>query len=178
MKMILAQDQHAMGLHESMDSEITKVRLAARGVIKDDKGHVAVMYFTTSGSYKLPGGGIDDGEAVIDALRREVREETGYLIDTIKELGLVEEDRYFCGIHQTSYCFTARATEFVGTELTSEEQAEGMELRWAASIDQAIEWVLSNHATLKDETQAGLQMMIAREVAILQAAKGSPNPDE
>lgn len=62
MRIILDQDQHAMGLFEESDQSIESERRASRGVIFDKDGRVAMMHFLTTGSYKLPGGGIDEGE--------------------------------------------------------------------------------------------------------------------
>lgn len=137
----------------------------------NDMGRVGIMHFTTTGSYKLAGGGIDEGEDVIDALRREVREEAGYEITDIRELGIVEEQRYFCGIRQLSYCYLARVTDFVGTDLTPGEAAEGMELRWVGSIQDAINCIEQANNLAEGEPRAGLEMMKAREVAILRAAE-------
>ena len=41
--------------------------------------------------YKLPGGGIEEGEQLEDTLIREVREESGLIVkkDSIKEFGYV-----------------------------------------------------------------------------------------
>jgi len=171
MKTILTLDQHAIELYDADDSDITRTRYAARGVIKNDEDKVAVMHFTKTGSYKLPGGGIDDGEETVAALRREIFEETGYEVTDITELGVVEEDRYFCGLHQTSYCYKATATNFVGTNLTAKEAAEGMNLRWANSIDEAVSWIESGYSTDEDGSVAGLEMMKRRDVAILKAAQ-------
>ncbi len=173
MKEILSQDQHAMGLYESSDGPIVKTRLAARGVVRDANGRIGLMYFPQTGSYKLPGGGIDEGESELDAFHREIREETGYLVTNVEELGIVEEDRYFCGIHQTSYCYTAVATKYVGTELTDGEKREGMTLRWVTDIDEAIQCIKQGKVTAEGEPEAGLAMMKTREIAILKAATGS-----
>lgn len=172
MDTILRLDQHEMGLRESSDSEIVKVREAARAVLVDSIGRVGIMFFTTTGSYKLAGGGVDEGEPVVDALHREVCEETGYTITDIRELGIVEEQRYFCGIHQKSYCYLARTDEFVGTNLTAGEEAGGMELRWVDSIEKAIECIQQSSQLLEGEPRAGLEMMKVRETAILRAAEG------
>lgn len=169
MKLIAHLDQFAIGFKNQEDREIDHVRRAARAVVINDIGQVAMMHFTKTGSYKLPGGGIDEGEPIEAALRREVREETGYEITSIRELGVVEEDRYYCGMHQTSYCFTAYADQFVGTELTENEAAQGMELVWVDSIKEAIAAVESNSMLDEDGDQIGHEMMKLREAAILRA---------
>lgn len=175
MKLIAEYDQHKLGFKSPEDRAIDWIRRAARAVLTNDKGQVAVMHFTMTGSYKLPGGGIDDGESIEDALRREVREEAGYEITDVQELGVVEEDRYYCGMHQTSYCFAARVGQFVGTELTDEEAAEGMELVWVESIDEAIAAIQAESMVDEDGNRIGHEMMKLREVAILRAAQDMEN---
>lgn len=175
MRTIANHDQHELGFTSSKDEEIHFTRKAARAVITNSQGQIAVMHFTTTGAYKLPGGGIDEGEAVEDALLREVREETGWKVSDVRELGVLEEDRYYCGMHQTSYCFVANATEFVGTELTEREIAEGMELRWLDSIDKAIAAIETNSELDSNTDKIGHDMMTLREVAILRAAQQYEN---
>lgn len=172
MKLIATHDQHKLGFHDPNDGPITFERRAARAVLYDEAGRIAVMHFAVTGVYKLPGGGIDEGEDIQAALYREVREEAGYEITDVQELGVVEEDRYLCGMHQTSYCFMAKASKFVGTELTDEEAAQGMELVWTDSIDDAITMIESKSIIAEDGSQIGHDMMKLREVAILRAAQG------
>ncbi|WP_139902044.1 NUDIX hydrolase [Clostridium thermarum] len=57
-------------------------REAVRAVIiRDNK---LLMVHSNKGDYKFPGGGINSGESYEEALKREVREETGYIINNIK----------------------------------------------------------------------------------------------
>lgn len=170
MRHIALLDQHQLGLQDTSDQSISFTRRAARAVLYNAAGQVAVMHFTTTGSYKLPGGGIDEGEDTIDALHREIREETGYEITNIEELGEVEEYRYFCGMHQLSYCYTATAGNFVGTELTEKEQAGGMELHWFDTTAEAIAAIESGSKVDEEGSPIGLKMMVLRDVAILEAA--------
>lgn len=163
-------DQYELGYKTNDDRPIDHTREAARAVLKNDEGRIAVMYFNGTGSYKLPGGGIDEGETVHEALVRELREETGYELTDIKELCTYEEDRYFCGMHQISYCFTANVTDFVGTELTEKERSRGMELRWARDHGQAIEWIESGKTPDDSGEIVGLKMMILRDSTIVRYA--------
>lgn len=171
MKEIISLDQHELGIHSIVDQDISWERTAARAVLYNDQNQVAVMYFTTNGSYKLPGGGIDDGEEPEVALRREIQEEAGYTITDIIELGTVDEKRYFNGMHQVSYCYTAKAVEFVGTALTDKEAGAGMQLTWHDSIDDAITAIESGSVADEEGSAIGLEMMKLRDVAILRAAK-------
>ncbi len=171
MRQLALLDQHQLGLREASDQPISYTRRAARAVLFNAAGQVAVMHFTATGSYKLPGGGMDEGEDIIAALHREIREETGYEITDIKELGEVVEYRYYCGMHQVSYCYTATATQFVGTQLTQKEQDGGMEVQWFDTVPQAIAAIESGHQKDEDGSPIGLKMMIQRDVAILKAVQ-------
>lgn len=171
MKLITNLDQHELGFASPEDGKIDHTRRAARAVLTNEHGQVAVMHFAKTGSYKLPGGGIDEGETVEAALHREVCEETGWEITAIRELGIVEEDRYYCGMHQTSYCFTATVTQFVGTQLTELEASQGMQLVWVASIDQAIAAIEGNSMLDEEGSRIGHDMMLLRDTAILRAAQ-------
>ena len=44
------------------------------------------MVRTNAGNYKFPGGGVEEGEDDETALRREVLEETGYLVIQVKRV--------------------------------------------------------------------------------------------
>lgn len=68
-------------------------RHACRAIIIKDKKVALVK--SNLGYYKFPGGGISEGETKIDALIREVLEETGLQVkrDSIKEFGYTYEKR-------------------------------------------------------------------------------------
>lgn len=71
-------------------------RIAAKAVIYD--GDRLLMIGSVDGDLKFPGGGVKGKESNIQALKREIMEETGYIIqDVIAELGTVTEfkaDKY------------------------------------------------------------------------------------
>lgn len=66
------------------------VRHSARGIIIRD-GKIAMVHSLKYNYYKFPGGGIEDGESQIDALIREVAEESGLQVipTSIREYGVV-----------------------------------------------------------------------------------------
>ena len=68
-------------------------RDAARAVIC--RGNAFLLIHSRHGDYKFPGGGVNPGENLVEAMIREVREETGYLVlpGTIRPLGKVCERR-------------------------------------------------------------------------------------
>ena len=171
MKELLRLDQYQLGIHTDTDSNITFTRVAARAVLTDSRGRVALMHISTIAVYKLPGGGVDEGEDILEGLRREVREETGYEITHEREVLAVDEYRYFCGMHQVSHAYAADVTKFVGTTLTENEAKRGMELVWANDIDEAVKWIESGDTTDEEDSAEGLMMMKLRDIAILRATQ-------
>ena len=66
-------------------------RPSARAIIERADGKILVMHSRKYNYYKFPGGGIEQGETPEEALVREVREESGYIVkpETIGEYGSV-----------------------------------------------------------------------------------------
>jgi len=131
-----------------LDFENTSVyqeRKAARAIIFDKKNNVALLHATKKHYHKLPGGGVEEGEDFIKALKREAMEEIGCEITNIKELGIIEEFRNKIPEHQLSYCFIANLVGEKGTpHLEEDEIADGFESVWL-NLDVAIK-------TLEGET--------------------------
>lgn len=68
----------------------SKFIVGVTGVVRDGDGRVLLLRhrYWPNGSWGLPGGYVQSGETVENALRRELREETGYEIETERLLQL------------------------------------------------------------------------------------------
>ena len=143
MKNILTINQQTIDPHIPMtDTSNFKLRRAARAVLQDHNGYVYLLNVTKLGYHKLPGGGIDEGEKVIEALKRELLEEVGCECEVGEEIGEVIEYRDYDdgGLKQISYCYLANQVgDQVEANLEEGELAEGMVQIKAAGIKEAIE---------------------------------------
>lgn len=57
----------------------------ARAVIVKG-GKVLILFNPKTNAYTIPGGGVDEGETIQQAVVREALEESGYLIEPVKEI--------------------------------------------------------------------------------------------
>lgn len=114
------------------DGMSTKVpRITARAIVKNQDGLYAVMYADKFKLHSLPGGGVEDGEDVLTALRREVYEETGCVCDVIRELGIVAENRASLDYTQINYYFVVTTTHTPGeNHLTEAERDSRTIVKW------------------------------------------------
>ena len=113
------------------ETQMMPVREAARCVIFDKDGNVALVHFSIQDFYKVPGGGIDEGEEVLDALKRECLEEAGVNIEGIIPIGTVTEIKKEQHKKQISYCYKARVDgEKMEQAMTEEENEAGALLNW------------------------------------------------
>lgn len=129
-----------------------KTRIAARGIIINEDGKIAIQKKTNTKEYKLIGGGIENGESPSDGFKREVFEETGCKIDIIHELGIVEEHISMKSVKQISYIFVAKVLNDTSKlHLTEKEKAEGAELIWVSLFD-ALKLIENSYNELTSST--------------------------
>lgn len=121
----------------------TKPRIAVNAILFDNEGRVALTHIQDWGLYSLVGGGVEAGESLLDALYREVLEETGCQCEVIKELGVIIENRFEQDITQERTCYLAKVVGTKG-ELnhTTKEQSLNMTLEWMP-LDQALTLITS-----------------------------------
>ncbi|MFA6897125.1 MAG: NUDIX domain-containing protein [Patescibacteria group bacterium] len=144
-----------------------KLRKAARALVFNREGKIAILFVSKKNYHKLPGGGIEDGEDVKPALAREIMEETGCSVEIrTRDVGMTIEYRDGDGLLQISYCYlsdvvgTPAATAFTEREVTN-----GFQLKWLG-MDEAIS-VLKNDAP----AESFEKFMRERDLTFLQKAK-------
>jgi ADP-ribose pyrophosphatase YjhB (NUDIX family) len=108
-----------------------ELRKSARAILINDEGDIAIQYLANHFFHKLPGGGVETGETIAEALVREVKEEVGCDSEIIKEIGIVIEYRKEHTLLHMSYCYLARVVGLVSeSTLEQAEIDEGMSTIW------------------------------------------------
>jgi ADP-ribose pyrophosphatase YjhB (NUDIX family) len=92
------------------------IRPSVSAVIFDRRGRLLLQQRSDGGQWGLPGGSVEIGESVADAVRREVREETGLRVSVRRLVGVYSEParqvvRYPDGNvwHYVNVCFECAA---------------------------------------------------------------------
>ena len=119
------------------------IRNAVRAIIINNN-KIALLYSEKYEFYHFPGGGVDKGESNIDALIREVKEETGLIVrpQSIKEYGMIaviKKDLVDLGIYDLRHFFYFCDVEkdILKQELTSSEKESKYRLTFV-SAEEAI----------------------------------------
>lgn len=139
----------------------TTRRLTAIVACVDDAGRVLLIRQTGGpfrGAWLLPGGGVDDGETLEQALRREMREETGCELETVRHVTTYEVDERTEDFKALVHLFAARAV--------GEPRAEaGSAVRWCDPRDAGYHPALRRElvdAGLRAEDDAALTDALTR----------------
>ncbi|NTW30500.1 MAG: NUDIX domain-containing protein [Candidatus Moranbacteria bacterium] len=147
------------------------VRHAARAVVTDADGLIALLHVGNDGYYKLPGGGFEGSEDAMAALARECLEEIGCEVRIAGEVGIVTEYRKRFKLKQISYCYTA---EVVGQKrlpaFDESERQRGFETCWVTANEAAV--LLRGTDAIAEESvyEAG-SYILPRDREILEAVR-------
>lgn len=147
-----------------------EVREAARAVALRH-GKIAFINVSSNCYHKLPGGGIEHGENIREALRREMLEETGCKIKITDEVGKIIERRTRIGILQTSYCFIAEVLKVGKPNPDEGEMKAGYRTEWV-TLDKAVKVLEKEKPNAKEWAELYMgKFIVKRDLAFINAAK-------
>ncbi|MBQ8292517.1 MAG: NUDIX domain-containing protein [Bacilli bacterium] len=143
-------------------------RTAVRGIIKREEKFL----FVESMKYhdvKFPGGGLEKNESQIEALEREIREETGYelILESVKEYAWIKEYRNVqeenSMLDMTNYYYVCEVGTLKDRALDDYEQEYDYQVVFL-TLDEAIE---KNEGVLKEK----MTPWVKRELTVLKYIK-------
>lgn len=121
-------------------------RIASRGiVIKNNK--ILLSYEKNTDVYMTPGGGLEAGETLEECCVRELKEETGYLVNPLKQFLIINE---YC--FETMYVSNYFICDIIGVSkqsLTDIEVEHGITPVWI-EIDKALE-IFGSYASKRED---------------------------
>lgn len=132
MKLLNEISEKSLGLGDAEKlGEQYQLRKSARAILLNDNGEMATQYLTNYTYHKLPGGGVDPGETVEEALKREVLEEVGCNCEITKPIGITIEYRNKYNMLHISYAFAVKVIGEMGEPALEEgEIEEGQTTLW------------------------------------------------
>ena len=127
---------------------------SVRVLLYNESQQICVIKSEKYGYLQLPGGGIETGENIIEALIRETREESGFLMKDIEPLGYVAEHRKSIRNDHSwnqniAYVFKAKVGEEVGTDYMDDEIAESFKPVWM-DLSSAIEFFRASEGHIEN----------------------------
>jgi 8-oxo-dGTP pyrophosphatase MutT (NUDIX family) len=159
-----------LGIQELNKNQVKiNYREAVRGIIIQN--NKILMVHSNKVDYKFPGGGVNEKENYIDALKREVEEETGYLVNEVKDkIGVIiernldeyEEDSIF---EMISYYYVCNVSDKQTHQRLDDYEAELDFCPIWINLDDAI---LQNEDAIKQENK---NHWIYRETYVLKKLK-------
>lgn len=161
-----------LGINDTSSNIIR--REAIRGIVfKNDS---ILMVRSNKGDYKFPGGGLNKGESHQETLIREIKEETGYQVNNIREkIGEITERKF--DAYEENAIFEMISHYYI-CEISNEQieqQLDDYELK----LELLPEWVTVQQAVNINETllkkEEDKNPWIERETIVLEKLKESLN---
>ena len=101
--------------------------LTVRGVIKNDNGEILIVKRhpksrTDPEMWELPGGKVEKGEDLESAIKRELLEELGAVVDVVCKIGVVSDYYNLIHRHNINNYYLCKVKSFIDKNLTDDER--------------------------------------------------------
>ena len=147
----------------------THTRVVSRAIVLNEEGKMALHrihrddIFGEEDYYETPGGGVDEGETLEEAVIRECKEELGEDIEVLRGLGVVKDAYNLIQRKNENHYFLCRKLNQGDKHFVSEGDSLIQETLWV-SLEEGI-------ALLKGQSDHGVSALVkARELPILAEA--------
>lgn len=141
-------------------------------IIKDNKIHLT--FSRRYQDYLTPGGGVEEGESLIEALKRELKEELGALIKKYQAFGYLETINNCNNQERISkhYYYLVEVEKYLTPNKEKYELDFGMESKWVTPI----EAIKQNELIIAKRLKEGSDLLeptliLKREIVILKYLK-------
>lgn len=150
-------------------------RPSVRGIIISNDNLISLIYSQKYHFYKLPGGGIEEGESHLETLIREVDEETGLTVipDSVQEFGealriqksSTLKDTIFV---QQNFYYICQTTDQIHSQHLDQDEQEADFILKTVSLDEAITTNQAFIASCQGTPTECKEEMVIRECRILE----------
>ena len=150
-------------------------RPSVRGIIISNDNLISLIYSQKYHFYKLPGGGIEEGESHLETLIREVDEETGLTVipDSVQEFGealriqksSTLKDTIFV---QQNFYYICQTTNQIHPQHLDQDEQEADFILKTVSLDEAIATNQAFIANYQGTPTECKEEMVIRECRILE----------
>ena len=146
-------------------------RRIVRAIVVDDDGYFYFMRavrdddFGVSTLIETSGGGVEPGEDLETAIRRELREELGAEVDVLCKLGVVSDYYNLIHRHNINNYYLCRLRAFGATHMTPEEIGQYHLSTLKLTYDEAL-----REYELRTDSRLG-RLIASRELPVLRRAK-------
>lgn len=156
--------------NEWPDNGTTHDRSIARAIVIDDDGYFYFMHVERDDDFgratliETAGGGVEPGEDLTTAIKRELSEELGAQVEIITEIGVVSDHYNLIHRHNINNYFLCRVVSFGEKHMTEEEINEFHLSTWKLTFHEAeAEYERCSNTPLG-------RLVAARELPILKRA--------
>ncbi|MFI5716067.1 NUDIX hydrolase [Nocardia sp. NPDC051750] len=116
--------------HDPDAPPANSVKVAVSALVQDDQGRILLIRRSDNGLYSIPGGGLEAGETVAQAVVREIHEETGIDVEVSELVGVFSNPEHIIAYddgevrQEFSICFRAQP---IGGDLRTSDESTKVE---------------------------------------------------